>query len=173
MEKSSPELRAWLVQACRPSLSLAPDDESSPKMCVCALRAFQADEYVDSVRTHAGRPILSSYSSDATPQSVAFRIRRPESAGNIQRAGRSTSDFLLQTGILKSFNNRGDIDVAVLSHPPVPMSFGKKRWHALKAYERFAPTLLELQHTGFIIMHFPFDRGSVMRWIVQCYSPCT
>ena len=144
MATSPEEARAWLERVCRASHSVPPSELSHIKKFVCALRAFQADCYLEFVRTHDRRPILSSYSSDATPQSVAYRVRRSESSGSVTRAGRSTSDFL---------------EVAVLIHPPVPMTLGKKRWHALRASERFAPTLKELKHSGFSILHFCFDRG--------------
>ena len=160
MESPSPEnLRAWLVQVCKPSWCPSATDLLKLKAWTRALRAFQADGYVSFIRSHVRRPILCSYSSDATPQSVAIRIRRPESLGNVQRAGRSTSDYLLQRCILKSFNNSGGLDMHLLSHPPVPLTHGKRRWHVLTCFDKFAPSMRELGHHGFSILHVCFDRG--------------
>ena len=170
MARSCEEIRQLLAEAAIPSTPVSPSLAAELQAWVCAIRTSQADSLIEFVRLHQEQPILCSYSSDATPQSVAYRIHRPSASGSVQRAGRTTSDYLMQRAIYKSCGHAGSIDVTMLSHPPVPLSEGKKRWNVLKAYMLFAPTLKELGHSGFSIHHFCFDRGfahSLDRAIIQ------
>ena len=159
MDSPSAEVRPWLIELCRPSASVPTSDYQKLKGFVCALRAYQGDQVQEFVQRHVKRPILVSYCSDATPQSVAVRLRQVLSHTTVQRSGRTTCDFLLQRATYKSLSNTGELDVIVLSHPPVPLSLGKKRWNVLQAYNTFAPSLKDLKHQGFSIFHFCFDRG--------------
>ena len=170
MARSCEEIRQLLADIAVPSSPVSQSLLGELKAWVCGIRTHQADTLIDFIRLHRGQPILCSYSSDATPQSVAYRIHRPSVAGSVQRSGRTTSDYLMQRASYKSCNSHGSVDVAILTHPPVPLSEGKKRWNVLKAYMLFAPTMKELGHDGFSIHHFCFDRGfahSLDRAIIQ------
>ena len=73
MAASASDLRVFLQDVVKPSVAVSSNDQARLKGYVCALRAHQADGVLDFIRSHDKRPILSSYSSDSTPQSVAYK----------------------------------------------------------------------------------------------------
>ena len=105
------------------------------------------------------RPVLFEYCGNGTPLKLksAFQVAFAKHQ-NIVRSGYTGEELFCQGAFVRSLNSVGEPLVACLMKEPRPMA-GKTALHAINGLVEFFPTLDQLDHHGFNIHHYSWDRA--------------
>ncbi len=106
------------------------------------------------------RPLLYSYSSDATPMITKRKIHRQLGTGETAtRSSGAGTDFLLQSAWVKGFNASGGFVQSALFKEPVPLEEGTTALHEFTAMVKFMPTMRMQGASNIVLNHTAFDRA--------------
>ncbi len=116
-------------------------------------------QYRNLVTAAGNRPLLYSYSSDATPALTqkAF-ISKAAGVRPTRREFSEGVEYLLQTAWVKTTDPVGYPVQMVLMKQCVPLTEKKTALEEFTAYNRFAHHPRMLGHGGILLMHYCFDR---------------
>eukprot|EP00974_Lingulodinium_polyedra_P002862 268048-Lingulodinium_polyedra.AAC.1 len=111
--------------------------------------------------THCSqRPLLLSYSADATPI-ISSNIMMHEEGGGAKRkkGAKKSEELLVQQAYLRFFDGSGQARTAAIFCEPIPLSFGKSGEAVFGCGREFLPLVRDSGHWGISIYHFSFDGG--------------
>lgn len=153
------QVKSQYLEFCRAGKVIQADEDTQVLRLAVALQQHLKEGALGLVKRAGKQPVLFSYSSDATSllcQSVAR-----ESTGElvVVRSGKVLHELLMQRGIVKTTSSTGKGDMALLYHPPVPLTSGKSVWHLFGAGCKFFPLLREVGHPGIVLYHVVADRA--------------
>ena len=117
------------------------------------------------------RAVLYAYQGDGTPLKLrhAIQVAFAEHSKHA-RSGYTGAELYCQGAFVRTFDARGNAVVTSLMRDPRPMA-GKSALHAFNALVEFFPTLDQLEHEGFHIHHYSWDRAlfSACRTLARRY----
>jgi hypothetical protein len=153
-------LQTLLIRICQVSLTYSQDDQSDVALCSVFLEDHLDSHMKKHLRDSAGRPLLYSYSNDATSFLVRSRANAPAPSDHpsIQRRGKKLQEFLCQRATLKS-KTMGQTRMSMLQRPPVPLDRGKKADNIIVSSFQFWTHPRLQGHLGILMTHTVFDRA--------------
>ena len=124
-----------------------------------AAKAVLEEAACDLIPSSQKRPVLFEYCGDGTPLKLRheFQVSFAEHQKCV-RSGYTGDDLYCQGAFVRSLNNDGEPVVACLLKEPRLMA-GKSALHAFNGLIEFFPTLDQVDHEGFNIHHYSWDRA--------------
>lgn len=124
------------------------------------LKAFLREGAAALLKRNRRRPILFTYSSDATPMLCQSVLVTPDGeGGTFRKHGKVLHELLLQRGSLMAIASEEQVEVAHLVAEPLPLSKGKGAWQHYTAACAFFDLPRAQGHEGICVCHVSFDRG--------------
>jgi hypothetical protein len=91
----------------------------------------------------------------------------------VKRQGGATLEYLVQHGLLRTYDANGVAQTAVVLRDPLPLTHGKTAWAVFAAGIAFVPTLRQLDHAGIAVQHYVLNRalhGALVRHFAQHHA---
>ena len=120
-------LQSVFIDFCSAGKVLTGDDDVICARLAEILKAHLRQQMFELLSQSQGKPVLFSYSSDATSllchtQASTYLFGKP-----VVRKGKVLHELLLQRGFMKSLSSTGRERVALLFADPLPLSAGKRQ----------------------------------------------
>ena len=111
------------------------------------------------IRKAHKRPVLFEYCGDGTPLKLkhAFQVSFADHHKTV-RSGYTGVEFYCEGAFVRSYDSAGDLVVTCLLRDPRPMA-GRGALHAFNGLIGFFPILEQLDHDGFNLHHYSWDRA--------------
>ena len=111
------------------------------------------------IRNAHKRPVLFQYQGDGTPLKLKHSFQVAFAEHHVHaRSGYTGVELYCQGGFLRSYGKDGEVVLAPLLRDPRPMS-GKGALNAFNGLIEFFPPLDQLDHDGFNLHHYSWDRA--------------
>jgi len=153
------DVRAALLGLCRVSKALANHEERQLQQFVEVLKHHLRQKFFELLGESEGRPVVFSYSADATPLKCSSKAVHTSAGAQVVRKGRDLEELLLQRGLLKTTLASGEPRMAFLFSDILPLTQGKKSTNIFTAQCNFFPLLRKAGHADICIQHICTDRA--------------
>ena len=158
---SAESLRQRVLEFCRVGSSLSSDEMQSCGALVETLKCHFRREAENLVRRSADRPVLISYTSDATSY-LCSAVKRANVLGpTIVRRGRALREFLMQRLEAHSVSATGQHEIAIVPGEPLSLAAGKRTGNLFSAGCTFFGLARQLGHRSISVFHLTTDRATL------------